>query len=268
MIGRKATVGLALLCALLFSAFAAQSASAVKGTTAFTCDSGAATKDFADEHCDREVGPPEAAFGHTEIKEGTKTEIEATNNKTKNETKESTPAILKGTAGGAATEITCTVVSATATTTNEEVAKVMQNSGEKLNAKFEKCTVQKPAKCTVKEPIEVKNGTTITLNNQGTSKTEMGLEFKPEAGKPFTSITYEGAECGLKGNTLNVEGTAVGTGSRGSTETVSSSGATLLFTNSMTKETLTFGGKAAEFSSSNTIIMKEASGKPITLTTS
>jgi hypothetical protein len=266
MIGRKATVGLALLCALLFSAFAAQIASAVKGTTAFTCDSGAATKDFADEHCDRHVGPPEGAFGHTEIKEGTKTEVETTNGKTKNETKESAPVVLKGTAGGAATEIVCTTVKGTGILTNVGGG-VMQVEGEKLEAKYSSCTVQKPAKCVVKEPIELKNLTAISRISLGASKNEMGGEYKPEAGKPFTEISYEGAECGLKGTKLAIEGTAIATGSAGSTETTTYSGGTSLFTNSMTKETLTFGGKAAEFSSTGTAVMKEAGGKPITLTT-
>jgi hypothetical protein len=263
MIGRKATVGLALLCALLFSAFAAQSASALLGTTAVTCAE-KGTEDFADPHCDRHVGPPEGKFGHIAI-EG-ETPIEATNNKTKNETKESTPAILKGTAGGAATEITCTVVTGTATATNKEVEKVMVNEGTKVTVEYSKCTVQKPLKCTVKEPIKVEKATSKTVNNQGTSKTEMGLEFKPEAGKPFTTITYEGAECGLKGSTLEVLGTAVATGSAGSTETTKYSGATLLFTATMTNATLTFGGKPAEFSNANTIQMS-GGGNPIALTT-
>jgi hypothetical protein len=263
MIGRKATVGLALLCALLFSAFAAQSASAVKGTTLNTCSPDAVKKDFADEHCDREVGPPEGKFGHVKIEEPT--EIEGRFIATKNETKESTPAILKGTAGGAATEITCTEMTSSETATNEEVEKVMRVSGVKVTVEYSKCTVQKPLKCTVKEPIKVEKASSVTVNNQGTSKTEMGVEFKPEAGKPFTTITYEGAECGLKGSTLEVQGTVVATGSRGSTETVSSSGATALITLSMSKETLTFGGKPAELSITATPKMVE--GKPLSLTT-
>ena len=98
----------------------------------------------------------------------------------------------------------------------------------------------------------------------------MGVEVKPPGGKPFTEITFEGAECVLKGKKFPVEGTAIGTGSRGGTETVSSSGATLLFTNSMTKEALKLAGNVAEFSSTITVKMKEKAGEetnPIVLTT-
>jgi hypothetical protein len=257
-----------MLCALAFCAFAAQSASA-KGTTAFTCSESATTKDFADEHCDREVGPPEGKWGHVEIAENTETEVEFTNAKTKNETLEATPAILKGEVALAKSEITCKKVTGTGTLKNiKDAGGVMQNEGKLIKVEYSECTVQKPAKCKVKEPIVV-NATSITKETLGASGTEMGTELKPAAGA-FAEITFEnlGAEvCSLKGTTAKVEGTAVGTGSRGSAETVSSSGGTLLFTNSMTKETLKFGGNPAEFQNTITTTMKEVGGKPITYTT-
>jgi hypothetical protein len=68
MSGRKAIVGLSLLCALVFCAFGAATASAAGGSTAFTCVKGAASADFEDEHCDK--GKVGGGFGHVEIAPG------------------------------------------------------------------------------------------------------------------------------------------------------------------------------------------------------
>ena len=83
MIGRRATVGLSLLCALAFCAFAAQSASAAKAvnTTAFTCVEGA-TKDFSDAHCDTKVTAGTGQYGHVVIPQGTTTEVVGENTTT------------------------------------------------------------------------------------------------------------------------------------------------------------------------------------------
>lgn len=264
MIRRRPVAGLLLLCALLFSAFAAQSASATPGTTAFTCSSGAAIKDFSDAHCDS--GTSEGSFGHIEVGPEQEVEIEITNAKTKNETKESTPAILKGTVFGVPGEITCTTVAGTGKSENVVIGEVEQNEGTNLAIKYTACTVNKPTNCKVKEPIEV-TGSSITVENLGASKTEMGVEFKPKE-KTLSEITFEGASCVIKGQTFKVEGSLVATGSRGDTEATTSSGGTLGFTNAMTKETLKLGGSAAEFSSTFTVNMKvEGEVKPLTLTT-
>jgi hypothetical protein len=273
MIGRRAIVGLSLLCALMFSAVAAQSALAVKGTTAFTCVE-KAKGDFSDAHCDKAVTAGTGTFGHVEIGEST-TELHVTNNKTKASTTEHTPAVLKGEAFKVPTEIDCTKVEGTSSTKNvkEGIDKVMANEGI-FSVKYSECTVTKPTNekgehvCKVKEPIEAK-GTTTTRVQVIAEKETMGVEFKPEAGKPFTQITYEGAECPLKGLTANVEGTALATGARGPDNSVSSSGATLVFTDAMTTETLKFGGKPAGLESTVTVSMgnKEKTENPITLTT-
>jgi uncharacterized alpha/beta hydrolase family protein len=264
MTGRRAVVGLTLLCALLLSALAAQSASATKGTTAFACSSGAGVKDFSDAHCDK--GTAEGSFGHIEVEPGLEVAIEITNAKTKTETKETTPAVLKGTLAGISSEITCTTVSGTGKSTNKEVAEVMQNEGTGLAIKYTGCTVNKPAGCKVKEPIE-QTGSSITVENLGAGKTEMGVEYKPKE-KTFAAVTFEGAECALKGKTFSLEGTMVATGSRGDSEATTSGGGTQIFTNSMTKETLKFGGNAAEFSATLTISRKqEGEEGPLSLTT-
>jgi triacylglycerol lipase len=264
MTGRRTVVGLSLLCALLLSAIAAPSASATNGTTAFTCSSGAGIKDFSDAHCDKAVS--EGSFGHIEVEPGLGVEIEITNAKTKGETKESTPAIFKGTIAGVAGEITCTTVSGSGKATNKEVSEVMQNEGTGLVIKYTGCTMNKPAGCKVKEPIE-ETASSITVENLGASKTEMGVEYKPKE-KTFGQITLEGAECLLKGKTFSLEGTMIATGSRGDTEATTSSGGTFVFTNAMTKETLKVAGNAAEFSATYTISRKqEGEGWPLSLTT-
>jgi triacylglycerol lipase len=264
MTGRRAVVGLSLLCALLLSAFAAQSASATSGTTVFECSSAAAKTDFSDAHCDS--GAEKGSFGHIEVEPEREVEIEITNAKTKSETKESTPSVLKGTIAGVAGEITCTTVSGTGKSTNKEISGVKQNEGTGLAIKHTGCTVNKPINCKVKEPIEV-TGSSLTVESLGGGKNEMGIEYKPKE-KTLAQITFEGGSCLLKEKTFPIEGTMIATGSRGSSEATTSSGGTLIFTNAMTKETLKFAGNAAEYSGTITVNLKEGSeGTPLTLTT-
>jgi hypothetical protein len=282
MIGRKATVGLSLLCALMFCALAAQSASAQVGTkaektTAFTCVA-KAKGDFSDAHCDKKVTPGTGSFGHVEIKPGETTEIEVTNEGTANETKEAEVATLKGTLGGVTVHITCAV----ATTNGASKPSWIENvdtSGKhtvkgRVVIRFSSCTLHKPLKCVVKEPIE-----TIALfegvEELGAGKKEMGLEFKPEnAAEPFAALTLEnkGAEsCALNGKKLEVFGSAIATGMPAPTE--AHSGATSMYETEKEMQTLEVGkgtGQKAEFLGTFTTRMKEKTvGKenPISLTT-
>jgi hypothetical protein len=55
MYGRRAVVGLSLLCALVFCAFAAPSAQALKGTTITTCKQVGSGATFQDEHCTKQT---------------------------------------------------------------------------------------------------------------------------------------------------------------------------------------------------------------------
>jgi hypothetical protein len=262
MIGSRATVGLLLLCALIFSAFAAPGASA-KGTTAFTCVSGGGALDFSDAHCDNEVTSGTGSFGHVSL--GTEAvKIQVTNEGTKGLTTESTPVVLNATLGGMALEIVCSKASGTSVNTNKEISGVMQNEGKELSLRFFECTVVKPAKCTIKGgEINVTSGaTTITVEN--VKGTEMGLLFSPEAGKPFFEVTLEGPECPLKGKTASVVGTTTATGPRPSTEITSSRGATMIVTKEMTAETLKIAGAAASVSAAFTV---KTGSSPVTLTT-
>jgi hypothetical protein len=119
MTGRSAIAGICMLCALAISAVAAQSAMAVTGTTAFTC-----VKDPAGtlkgEHC--LTGGPGENYKHVEIAQDTTTEIEVTNAKTQNETKEASSQIFKITIAGVPLEFKATGVSGTGTLTNKKDA--------------------------------------------------------------------------------------------------------------------------------------------------
>lgn len=264
MIGRRALVGLSLLSALLFCALAAQGASAAahtsENTTAFTCVSKGGNLDFSDAHCDKTVSAGTGSFGHELIPVG-KTEIELTNQGTKNETKESSILTLKSTLAKVETHTDCSTVNGSGT---------IENSGTKTDHKVagtitlevSNCTVTKPAKCTVKEPI-VWKATYMGVDQLGAGKNEMGIEFTPE-GKNFTEITFEGAECALKGSTFGTSGTAIVTGAPGGS--AKESGATWIFEPGNGMEEMTWGGAPDEMVASLTMKMK-GGGNPISLTT-
>jgi hypothetical protein len=276
MIGRRAVIGLSLLSALVFCAFAAQSASAAEGknTTAFTCVFvGDHNQVFEDAHCDRKHPTGQGDYTHKNlpVSPPETTEIEITNKETTNETKEAKPAVLFGEPFKVKTEITCKTVSGTGTIGNTEPsAKVHKVSG-KITTEFgikasKDCTVIKPEKCTVKEPI------VATAEAEGVEelegKKEMGVEFRPltiEGKKqPFAVVTLEGAECPIK-VPFNVEGTAISTGGT-TTQAEKHGGATAIFTKAMTEKTLKTAEKFAWFEAAGTVRMK-GGGNPISLTT-
>lgn len=263
MMGRRAAVGLSLVCSLLICAFAAQTAfgAAATNTTAVTCTEGAGSKDFSDAHCDTSVGAEKGKFGHTALKAGESIEVSVTNAKTQNNTTEANPAIQKGSLFGVKSEITCKTVSGSGSLENKESGKEHKITGS-ITAEFTSCTVNKPAGfgCKVKEPITVKSSVE-GVEGLGAGKNEMGLEFKPSEGETFAEITL--TSCIFAG-TFKVTGTAIGTGNPA--PTAKHSGTTNVFTNAMTKETLKMAGAAAEISSATTVTTKTG-GSPVALTT-
>lgn len=261
---RKAVAGLSLLSALLFCALAAPGASAAhisENTTAFTCVKGGGSLDFSDAHCDVTTTPGKGEYGHVLIPEG-KTEIEVTNEKTANKTTESAVFTLKSTLSGILTHTDCSTATGTGTIENSTTGKNHKVSGT-LNLNVTNCTVTKPAKCSVKEPIVWEVNFTGVDELNGAEK-NMGLEFAPPAGKNFTEITFEGAECALKGKTFGVSGSAIGTGGPGGN--AKESGATWVFSPEKEMQKLIWGGQPDEFSASLTPKMK-GGGNPISLTT-
>src|SRR5689334_16146452 len=78
---RRSAVGLSLICALVFCALSAQSASAAEGknTTAFECVKGGGAKDFSDAHCDNNVGAGKGEYGHVVLTLNEKVSISISN---------------------------------------------------------------------------------------------------------------------------------------------------------------------------------------------
>jgi hypothetical protein len=107
---RRAGIGVSILAALFVSALAAQGAAAATvGTTAFTCKPvtpAAGTEGFEREHCQpTDAVKTNAKFEHVPFNEETTTDIEITNTKTRNNTTEREPTVLKATVAGAPIEI-------------------------------------------------------------------------------------------------------------------------------------------------------------------
>jgi hypothetical protein len=258
MSGRKAIVGLSLLCALLFSAVAAQGASA--GQTAFTCAPNTTTgaEQFSDAHCDT-AATGNAGFKHVAITESTS--IKLTNGKTKNNTTEAEPAVLHVASlhGISNVTITCTTVSGTGTMSNAETGGVMEAKGEG-EISFSGCTTNVP-NCTVTNPITavVKAHTVEGLAPSGTG---MGLKFEP-VGTNFTTITFTGASCGLRlFPNIPVKGTVIGTANG----EPNGRGATAKFAPTNEMEALTTGGEVSELTGTATIT-NATSGNALTTTT-
>ncbi|HEX6666679.1 MAG TPA: hypothetical protein VF081_08805 [Solirubrobacterales bacterium] len=121
MNGRRTIVGLCMLYALIVSAFAAQGASAISGTTAFTCVKGGGAKDLRGQHC-ISTGTAPQEYGHVEVAQGQTTEVMATNANTAGNTTESSVIRLKFTIAGVPVELTSTGLSGSGTIENKKNA--------------------------------------------------------------------------------------------------------------------------------------------------
>ncbi len=263
MIGRRTTAGLALLCALMFSAFATQSASAQKGTaaintTAFTCVLGGGNLDFTDKHCNNKVEAGFGGFGHVAIKSGETKAIDVSNEGN---------AVLTSTHLGVTIEISCTTVKTWKAWLENSAFLGEHKVKGTVSIEFTGCTVAKPAKCTVKEPIE-----TIAVINGveglkfGATLKAMGLEFTQDEGKNFAEISFEGGFCAFKAKTFPVTGSAVATGTPNPGLETKQSGATSNFESANEMDTLKFSTSNADFK--GTFAIKGfAGGSPIALTT-
>jgi hypothetical protein len=251
MSGRRAIVGLCMLCALIFSAVAAQGAAAA-GTTGFTCAATEGGVGFSDAHCLTAVGSA-AKFKHVEIAAGTVTNATITNEKTAAATSASTPAKLVTKKSGVTVEIECTVV--TGAGTGQNVAGPPMKVEGTLTTEYKTCKVLKPANCTVTEPIVVANAKAATFHT-GAGATEKGVKFSPAAAI-FTEIKLAGATCPLVG-TFPVEGSAIGR----------PNGATTVF--NVGEDELTFAKEPADLQGAATISTRAGAAgafTPLTVTT-
>jgi hypothetical protein len=245
MIGRRAAIGITMLCALISAASVAPGASAA-GTTAVTC---AKSKGggFSDAHCTKEAKAGEGTFGHVAIEPKKETQITVTNQNTSEETKGSQTFLLTGELAGAKFEIPCSGVGGTGTLTNEEVEGSMRASGN-LTIETSGCKVLKPTGCAIQ-------GGTINYNAHFNTQ-GMELEFTPKSGGQFGTWTLinNGAEkCPVTG-VIGISGSFLAI----------PSGATLGLTTESTKN-LKWGTNPYAVTASLTLRMKE--GNPIAFTT-
>jgi hypothetical protein len=275
MRGRRAVVGLCLLCAVACGALAvAPNAMALKGTTAFTCRPETkpteTTKGFEDEHCTKAVTGTKAIWVHEEIKPGTNTQVISSNTETQGKL---VYPKLKSLIGGVEFELEAggfqSCINKTSVENKENGAKQMEAAGEGCG-EFYNVIVKKPAKCTVKNGTvslpEKGEGKTVVKEVEG--KSEMyGEALPPVATKVFAEFTFEGAECALKGTTVKVTGTAR---ANVTTEEGKLDGPTVRLTTAETGKTLKVGAQKAEAEGTATVRMLPTIGQeenPIVVTT-
>jgi hypothetical protein len=243
----KTIVALALVSALAISALDAAGASAA-GTTAFTCTSEGGELDFADAHCDNQVGAGKGTFGHVAITGGSR-EITLSNEKTASETTAAQPSVLIGKISGTNVEVRCASVTGNGTLTNEEVEGTMRASGT-MTIEHSSCTVS-PSPCTVAEPIVYKAKYTTYQ-----TETEMGLRYTPLEPPNFGTFTLK--NCTLA-KTFGIAGTMETTPAG----TPLGKGATQVWTAAMSS--LTWGSNPYTLEGAVTLRLK--GGDPIVFTT-
>ncbi|HSS34368.1 MAG TPA: hypothetical protein VLL27_13915 [Solirubrobacterales bacterium] len=247
MIGRNLKLGLCVTGALLASAIVAQGASAIAGTTAFTCkkvEPKAGTAGFSKAHCKTsDAVSTGAEYEHFTIEQGKTTELTGTNEGTGAETNATSIWRLRSTIAGVPIELSADGVHAEGTLVN-----VLEPSGEHVakgegTVTFTKVKVTQPvgSKCEVftdnggaPGAVEVVHSTALkgTTKGQGHS-----VKIEPVAGNVLATFIIE--KCVEPFKVL--EGTYAVIGS----VTGIPDGATLNFTHSTTTESKTLHLKSA-----------------------
>jgi len=249
MTGRRTAIGLSLISMLALWALTASSATALRGTTAYTCRPEPSPKEFTlgfeDEHCDKAILGTKAKFVHEEIK-GT-TSLKVTNSETQGQT--STPS-LTFKAEGEEVEIKAggfESCKGKTTVKNGLLGKQMTASGE-FCGEFYNLVVAKPSKT-----CEVATGKIqLTAESFWSSvvveiakKEEMSVGFSAPKEKPYATFKLEKCPNPNLNKTYSVEGPTVF--ANVSSEVNSFIGATLTFNTVETGEVLTVGGEPAYF---------------------
>lgn len=205
---RRAILALSALCALLVSAIVAQGASAITGTTAFTCKETGAGGSFTKAHC-KGGDAGSGNFSHVAVAQDTSTEVEVSNETTGGAR---TPLKMKSTIGGVA-------VTLQAATINQKVASIenkVSASGEHYVRGVDMIAV---SEVTVSVPgcktfSEGNGGTgggksgvgTIVLNLlEGTTQGQgHAMKFTPAEGEVLASFVLE--SCGAFNGSYVVTG--------------------------------------------------------------
>jgi hypothetical protein len=215
MTGRRITAGLSVLCALVFCAFSASSASAA-GTTAFECVSGGGLKDFSDADCGTFVGAGNGEYGHVALTPKTLTKVELNGGEAK----------LMGTIFGITTTLVATGFKSKASTsenTEENGAMVIKG---KVEGEFTGVTVAEgPPGCEVKGKV---------IENAKMTSTTKEMEVKFTAAPTFGEFVFENCNILALNSRYKIIGTATGI----------PNGANLGFTEVSTSS-LKFAGQAA-----------------------
>ena len=186
MNGRRAIVGLCLLCAMAFSAFAAQSAMAAKGTTLFTCVEGG-TKDFANADCNVQPG---TKFGHVEVAQDLTTHTKYVSTTTPK---------FKSTVAGTAFTLESTMLTGTGSCFNRLNGKEHWIQCSKIKLTYDEVTVS-PTSCGV-TGLPGGPGMIETKTLKATTQTElMALKLEPEAGTVVAEWEWTGATCPFVGS--------------------------------------------------------------------
>jgi hypothetical protein len=266
MIGRKGIIGLALMCALLLSAVAAQGASAAgNGQTIFECSSGGTG--FKDAHCDTAETP--GKFGHVQFPTES-TAITLTNGGTAEETKKATTGLLHIALlhGFKNVNVECTNVEGTGTAQNvagppmvgkgSGIIKFNNGTGVLCHTNQSGC---EGGTATVGAKVGEVKASAETVEGLAPSGTGMGLKFSPTTGSQFATITFEGT-CGLHAfGAIPVAGSTIATAGG----EANGHGATAWFTEEMSS--LTVGGEPAGLTGKATL-KRTSTGSALTLTTS
>src|SRR3954451_1919864 len=250
MTGYRTTVGLCLLCAIVVSAVAAQSASAlIGGTTMYTCKKLGAGHNFKKAHCksaDFSVGSGE--YEHVTVPEGTTTEFSTTNKKNGLTTESAIITKLKSTIAGIAFEIQGTEIAGFGTLTNTP-GKPGEHTVSGVGTFFHNgltVTAPKEKGCKVK-------GGEIKTNPLRISRSSLEMELSIEPVEPEEAIEkfeIEGCSVGALNGEYELK--------RSASATVD--GSTLAFTDPHITEqgTLTPRSKKAAIEGTTTISGKDA----------
>jgi hypothetical protein len=271
MTGRRALVGLSLLCALAFTAFSAASASAAtSGTTPVTCVDTSPTNngDYTDAHCDTTSATKGTGrYSHVAIGAET-TNVVGTNEKTASSTTASTRAVFEATAGGIATKLEATTVSSTSTQKKLLTGEVHETKGSNIVFTFSGIAVVNPTPCTVHSPGQP-NGTvqTAPLNSfpvNGSSPHK--VKFEPVTPPVILTLEVTGVGCPINGLVLNLTGTFLTepSGQHAAVGGVQSAGATLIINVTKASGQVKLGGQPASLTS--VITTKMEGGNPIAST--
>ncbi|HEX5610843.1 MAG TPA: hypothetical protein VFX45_12220 [Solirubrobacterales bacterium] len=205
MTRRRALVGLCMLCALLVSAFAAQSASAV-GTTAYTCaTTGTATgTKFSDAHC--KTSNPGGEYRHVSIANGTTTELTGSNETTGGE-KESS--LVKATVAGSALTITASNSTLQGSITNAEEGGEMFMHGT-ATITFTNVTANGGCKVFTDDPVNKVKGEEGVVHTELLKVTTKGqgdaIKFEPNTGTVVMPFILEGCTNSGENGTYTVTG--------------------------------------------------------------